>query len=209
MTQASQFGPQTKSSDFIGFTFNTRFGSGIQLGGGVDTGRTVTDRCFVVDSPQELVNCRVETPFGAQTQVKLFGSYPLPWDLSVAATFVNTSGIPVEANQRISNAVIAPSLGRNLAACGTRPVATCTATASVPLISPQTMFESRRSQIDLRLSKLVTVGPRVRVQVNFDVYNVLNADTILRVNNAYGPTWLRPNVILDSRLIEFGAQLTF
>ena len=209
VTQASQFGPQTKSSDFIGFTFNTRFGSGIQFGGGVDTGRTVTDRCFVVDSPQELVNCRVETPFGAQTQVKLFGSYPLPWDFSVAATFVNTSGIPVEANQRISNAVIAPSLGRNLAACGTRPVETCTATASVPLISPQTMFESRRSQIDLRLSKLITAGPRVRVQVNFDVYNVLNADTILRVNNAYGPTWLRPNVILDSRLIEFGAQLTF
>jgi len=64
---------------------------------GFDTGRSVNDRCFVVDSPRELLNCRVVTPFKAQTQVKVNGSYPLPAGFTVAGTYQNTSGIAVDA----------------------------------------------------------------------------------------------------------------
>ena len=109
------------TSDFFSVSVNARFGSGIRLGGGVDTGRTVTDNCFVVDSPQQLLNCHVVTPFKAQTQVKLNGSYPLPGDFVVSGTFQNLSGPPIEANYPATNAEIAPSLGRNLAACGHGP----------------------------------------------------------------------------------------
>ena len=77
---------------------STRGSAGIQLGGGVDTGRTVNDNCFVIDSPQQLLNCRVVTPFKAQTQVKVFGSYPLPADFVVSGTLQNLSGAPIEAN---------------------------------------------------------------------------------------------------------------
>ncbi|MBI3265398.1 MAG: hypothetical protein HYZ58_19890, partial [Acidobacteria bacterium] len=68
---ASYYGKQTRVNDFFGVNFNARVGSGVQLGGGVDTGRSVDDRCFVVDSPQELLYCHVATPFHANTQVKL------------------------------------------------------------------------------------------------------------------------------------------
>ena len=122
----------------------------MQFGGGVDTGRTVTDNCFVVDSPQELLNCRVVMPFKAQTQVKLYGSYPLPGDFVVGALpehvgARHTSGLCGQ------HAEIAPSLGRNLASCGTRTP--CTSTATVPLIVPGTMFEDRITRLDLRLTK--------------------------------------------------------
>ena len=143
----------------------------------------------------------------AQTQVKIFGSYALPGEFVVSGTFQNVGGIPVLANYQATNAEIMPSLGRSLAAC--RGQVNCTATATVPLIAPQTIFEDRRTQLDLRLTKLFRMGSRVRLQANLDLYNALNANTIVGVNNTYGTAWRRPTVILDARLIEFGGQLTF
>ena len=86
--------------------------------GGVDTGKIVTDQCFVVDSPQQLLNCRVRSPFSANTQIKVNGSYPLPQGFTVSGTFQDVPGPPIEANYAVPNSQIAPSLGRNLAACG-------------------------------------------------------------------------------------------
>jgi hypothetical protein len=215
VTEASNYGKQRRASDFFSVSINTRLGSGVQFGGGVDTGRTVTDTCFVIDSQQELLNCRVVTPFKAQTQVKLHGSYPLPGDFVLSAIFQNVSGPSFDANYPATTAEIAPSLGRNLAACGTRAI--CTATAIVPLIAPQTQFEARRSELDLRLTKLVRMGPKLRLQANFDVYNALNASSMIRVNSTYGPQWRWPFIttrsvgapILNPRLMQFSGRLTF
>src|SRR3989442_5136883 len=130
------------------------------------------------------------TSFSAQTQVKFFGSCPLPGGFTGSGTLQNVAGPQYLANYQATNAEIAPSLGRNLAACGTRPI--CTATALVPLIAPQTQFEARRNQLDLRLSRLFRLGPKLRVQANFDVYNVFNAASILGLNNTYGSQWRVP-----------------
>lgn len=202
-------------SDFFGISFNSRFARGIQLGGGVDTGRTVTDNCLVIDSPQQLLNCRVVAPFRAQTQIKAFGAYPLPGDFAVSATFQNLSGAPIEANYNATNAEIAPSLGRNLAACGTR--VPCTATTTVPLIAPMTQFLPRRTQLDVRLTKTLRLR-KVRVQANVDVYNALNSSAIVAINSTYGPAWQRPvsdnlvggvDPIVPGRLVQFGGQVIF
>jgi hypothetical protein len=207
------------TSDFFNVTVNARIGSGIQLGGGLDTGRTTFDSCFVVDSPQQLLNCHTEVPFKAQTQVKVFGSYPLPGDFVVSGTLQNVSGAAVDAFYSATNAEIAPSLGRNLAACGTR--VPCTATARVQLIAPQTHFLDRRTQLDVRLTKVFNLISNVRLQVNVDVYNALNSSSILGVESTYGPRWLQPvaggvsggtgegDAILPGRLIQFGGRLTF
>jgi hypothetical protein len=79
------------------------------------------------------------------------------------------------------------------------------------------MFLDRRTQLDLRLSKLLNVGPKARLRANVDVYNVLNGSAILGVNNSYGSLWLQPaaqlnlevDSILPGRLVQFGGQLTF
>ena len=215
---AGRNGAACGSSDFLGVSVNARFDSGVQFGGGVDTGRTVVDRCFVVDSPQELLHCRIVTPFKAQTQVKAFTSYPLPGDFTLSGTFQNLPGAAFQANYPARNVEIAPSLGRDLAACGARTGAACTATAVVPLIAPMTQFLGRRTQLDLRLTKRLRLGPRVRLQAVFDIYNVLNASTILAVNSTYGPAWQRPasdnaiggvDPILPGRLMQVGGQLSF
>lgn len=201
VTQASNFGKQTKVNNFFTVGFNARLAEGARVGGGLDTGRGVTDNCFVVDSPQQLLNCRVVTPWLANLQIKVNGSYPLPGDVVVSAVFQNIAGQPILADYAATTAEIRPSLGRNLAG-GTR-------TATAPLIEPNTLFEDRRNQLDLRVGKLFRVGQRMRLQANLDLYNAMNGNSIVSRNNAFGGSWGRPLSVLDGRMLQISGSMEF
>jgi hypothetical protein len=213
ITRVSHYGKQERVSDFLGVTVNGRFGSRVQIGGGLDTGRTVTDKCYVVDSPQQLLNCRVVSPLGAQTQVKLYGTYQLPADVVLSAMYQDVAGPEILANYTATNAEIAPSLGRNLGAC--RGAAVCTATATVPLVAPQTLFEDRRRSVDVRASKRIKLGGARSLQANLDIYNVFNANSVLSLNNTFGPRWQFPigtlgaESLLWGRMFQLGGNFTF
>jgi hypothetical protein len=144
--------------------------------------------------------CREVTPFKAQTQLKLNGSYPLPGDVVLAATFQNISGPSYEATYPATSEEIALSLGRPLAG-GTR-------TANVPLVAPFTLFEGRTQRLDVRVSKIFRVR-RVRLQLNLDSYNVLNSDAIRSVNSTFDARWRQPNAIIDPRHVQIGGQISF
>jgi hypothetical protein len=88
------------------------------------------------------------------------------WDLAFAATYQDLSGIPIAASYVATNAEIAPRLGRNLAA-GARGRVT------INLIEPNTMFEDRRRQLDIRLSRSFPVG-QARLLGTFELYNAFN-----------------------------------
>jgi hypothetical protein len=228
VTQSSNFGHQRFINDFFAVSFNARLGSNLQFGGGVDTGRTVNDLCYNVDSPGASAgnvpaiysafsptvqlpgaavtingeqSCRVVTPFRGQTQLKAFGTYALPKDFVVSVILQNTSGQPVVASYSAPNAIIAPSLGRSLAG-GTR-------TATVPLIVPQTVFEDRFNRLDLRVGKRIRLTQRVRLQANVNFYNLLNGAAVLALNTTYGPSWLVPSAIQDGRMTQFSGSLIF
>jgi hypothetical protein len=221
VTQASHYGNQTEVYNGVDVTINARFGRGRVLSGGLGTGQTVTDRCQIAATvPESLLTstaaisttaatataapqrfCKVTLPFGAQTGVSLSLVYPLPWGLQPSVRFQNLPGIPITTSYVATNAEIAPSLGRNLAA-GVR------GTATVQLIEPNTRFEPRRNQLDIRLARIFRVG-RTRVQGMFDVYNVLNASPVLLLNSRYGPAWLNAQQVLAARMFKFGAQVNF
>jgi Carboxypeptidase regulatory-like domain len=240
VTQSSHYGKQKQINNFFNVTISTRLRSGVQFGGGVDTGRSLTDNCFVVDSPgvstasltaptmavstngvsnafptapqaATTINgksiCRVVTPFKGQTQFKLNGAIPLPYDFVVSAIYQDISGPNIVAAYTAANSEIVPSLGRNLAACGTR--VPCTATATVPLIAPGTIYDHRIRRLDLRLTKLVRLSQRLRLQGNLDLYNAFNGSGVVQVNNAYGSQWRQPTEVQDPRIVQFSAQLSF
>ena len=213
-TRASNFGDgKTRTSDFVTFSFNSRLDMGAQFGGSLDVGRTVDDLCYVVDSPQQLLNCRIERPFVEQTQFKVHASVPLPGDFLASAVFQNTSGVGYDADFRVSNVDIAPSLGRDLAACGTKTGAACSATVDVPLIAPGTQREPRVNSLDLRFSKIFSFASGMEVKANLDLYNALNSSNILEINSNFGSAWRngsgRAGGIMVSRLVQFGGSLSF
>jgi hypothetical protein len=237
ITQSDNFGKMQRINDFFNATINARLAGGVLVGGGVDLGRSVNDACFNVDSPGAVaaslpgnlvaggagllsiptpftattINgqkiCRIVTPFSGQMQYKAYFTYPLPRDFIVSAIWQNISGPTITASYTATNAQIVQSLGRNLSAC--RGAAVCTATATIPLIAPQTMFDGRLTRLDLRLAKRFTLSDRMKLQGNINVYNIFNGSASSTLNTNYGPLWLQPSLLQDGRMLQFSANLTF
>jgi hypothetical protein len=151
--------------------------------------------------------CHVVTPFRGQTQLKLNGAVPLPYDFLVSGIYQDISGPNIVAAYAASNAEIARSLGRDLGACGGRTP--CTASATVPLVMPGTMYDHRIRRLDVRLTKQLRLTPRLRLQGNLDVYNVFNGSGAVQINNAFGGQWRQPTEVQDPRIFQFSAQVNF
>ena len=201
VTLREPFGDFQSRNDFFNVAFDARLPHGVRLGGGVDTGRSVADNCFVVDSPQDLLHCRVVTPFEAQTQFKAHGVFPLPAGFVTSFAYQNLSGPSYNATYTASAAEIIPSLGRPLSG-GAASV------QNIPLVAPQTLFEDRVVRLDMRLAKSISIQ-RFRIQVNLDAYNILNANSVRAVTTAFGANWTRPTQILDPRIFQIGGQISF
>jgi hypothetical protein len=224
VTAGKNYGKIRDIYDGVDVTANARLPRGITIQGGLSTGREHVDNCDVVGKIDNtaanlpaVINshlapnvsgmaspsarfCHVSPLF--LTQVKLLGVYPLPWwGLQTSTTVQSIPGPEITALYVAPNAVIAPSLGRNLAAGAN-------GTANVQLIEPGTQYEKRLNQVDFRVSKFVNVG-WTRVQASVDVYNLFNASPILGLNPRYGPSWLRPTAILPARFAKFSVQMEF
>jgi hypothetical protein len=205
--RSNAFGNQYEHWNGVDLGVNARLASGLLLQGGLSTGKTVADSCAVLQalpeiSPLLVPYCHQETPF--LTQVKFLGSYRLPWALQVAGTFQSLPGEAISAAYVATNAEVAPSLGRNLAAGPT-------ATTTVQIVPPGTVFNERINQVDLRFSREFR-GGAIRIKPMVDVYNVGNISTPLVWINTYGrngATWLRPTAVVSGRLLKVGAQLDF
>jgi hypothetical protein len=200
VTAREPFGDFESRNDFFNVAIDARVAHGIRLGGGVDTGRSVAGNCFVVDSPQDLLNCRVVTPFAAQTQYKAHGVFPLPAGFVTSFAFQNLAGPSYNATYTATAAEII-GLGRPLSGGATT-------VQNIPLVAPQTLFEDRITRLDLRLSHSFTIQ-RFRLQLNLDAYNALNANSVRAVNSTYGSAWSRPQQILDPRLLQVGGTISF
>src|SRR5262249_253788 len=153
---AKRYGRQQETWNGIDLTALARL-ERLMLQGGISTGKTMTDNCDVVvrlDNPSNRF-CHVETPF--LLQAKFAATYRLPWEMQVSAALQSIPGNALSANYVATNAVISPSLGRNLSS-GT------SGTVTINLVEPGTLYGPRLNQLDLRAIKAIRVGPRMRVQ---------------------------------------------
>jgi hypothetical protein len=214
-TFSGKYGNQKEHWNGVDVSANVRLPNGAFIQGGASAGRQMMDNCDVVtkiDNPSTH-NCHRESAL--LPQVKLLGTYPLPWwGLTVSGTFQSSVPDPVgganfdynyfglPANYVAGNAQVQPSLGRTLASA---------ANVTVNVVEPGTLYPERTHQLDLRAAKTFVIGPS-RLQVMLDLYNVLNANSVLRQNGAYGTdgaAWGRPQAIIPGRLVKFGGQFSF
>jgi hypothetical protein len=223
---SEQFGNMFQRWNGADVAINARLQNGILLQGGISIGKAVTDNCDVVskignsinvalasllipigNAPPQVGNpstrfCQLETPF--LSNVKLLGSYALPWAIQLSGTFQSIPGPQITATYTATSAQIKPSLGRDLSSGST-------GTAQIELVQPGTMYGDRMYQIDFRLAKNLKYKSS-RWQAQFDLYNALNGNSVLAPNNNYGTngvSWQVPLTILPARLVKFGVQLSF
>src|SRR5580765_2419507 len=224
VTLGSNFGAPSEYYNGADANLVARLPHGITVTGGWNIGNSISllstwpgvttsksNQCLLVNSQQDLhyqvlsgvaTGCESGNPY--QNLVKVNGSVPLPWGLQAAAVYQSIPGPNYGAIYTATNALIAPSLGRNLSG-SVQP-------AQVDLVQPLSQyFDYRINQLDVRMSKIFRTGGR-KLQLNFDVYNALNGSYALWTNNNYGTngaTWQRPTSTFDARLVKFGAQFDF
>ncbi|PYR81838.1 MAG: hypothetical protein DMF87_03790 [Acidobacteria bacterium] len=136
------------------------------------------------------------------TQFKGYGVYTVPRiELQLAGTFRSTPGNDINAAFAASNQYLTANstLGRALSGGA--------ANLTVGLLSPNGTFVDRRNELDLRFGKILH-GGKSRSIVSLDIYNALNTDALVNVNQNFA-AWMRPTEILNARLAKFSVQFDF
>ena len=202
---ASNFGDHSETYNGFDVSTQARFDNGALLQGGFVLGENVNDSCFAVDSPQELYQCRNVSPWwNGGGQIKLNGSYPLPYGIALSAVYQNLQPPEIRAQVRFFNDQVAPSLGRNLSS----------PQGFVDLdVFPErnSEFEGRIQMMDFRLMKDFE-GDFGRIRGTFDLYNAFNASPVTSRNQTYigdGGQWGNVNSYLRGRLVKLGVQYSW
>jgi hypothetical protein len=199
------------------FEFKARLGRGAQAFGGFTFERQLDVTCTAPDNPNSLRFCddRLNgVPF--RRQFKLAGSYPLPAGVTFSASFQNVQG------QGISQAMtITRGTSRYPATCP----APCPAgavilpttfigtvlspgTFTLQLVDQDTVYADRVNQLDIKLSRTFRFG-RISVLPAFEAFNLFNSDSVVSYvsENVLAASYLRPNSIVQGRILGVGAQV--
>ena len=198
-TGADQFGGQSQSWNGLDLTLNARL-QDLTLQGGVSTGKTSSDECDLARAVPETVSgafCKNSTKY--LTNFKMIGSYVLPYDIQVAASFQTIPGPPRQALWVYTGANT--DLGR--------PLSTGVVSGRFNILEPGTEYGSRINLFDLRLTKILSLGGRGRLRAMFDIYNLFNENAPTDENIGIGPNYLTPVAITPARLVKFGFLVDF
>lgn len=212
VTLSNRYGKMIEHFDGVNISVNARLRNGLLVQGGLGTGRRLLDDCEIVDDVPEMLHTFLGNPnrffafaarpleqckqnFGWRTQIQGLAVYTIPRiDVQVSGTFQNLPGASVSANANILTS--STTLGRGFALAPFR---------AFNIVNPNDLFIERLNQIDLRVAKIFRVGG-TRTSLNFDFYNVLNANSVLTENFTYGAAWRTPQSILLPRLFKISAQ---
>ena len=213
-------------------TMNARLPRGGTVFGGLVTERNMRNICDEPDNPNMLLYCddaQNDIPF--LPTLKMAGTYPLVWGLTISATFQSLAGRPIGLSTTAGNKISGPGYGDTGSPVGTNWMITRTtrypagcpapcpagqlvaptltsASLTVPLVAPGTEFLPRLNQLDLSLAKTFRVGG-TRFTGQADLFNVMNKNTDLsyRSTNFATAAYLQPSSILQGRMARLGVQL--
>ena len=211
---------------------NARLPCGGTLFGGFVTERNLRNICDEPDDPTMLLYCDDEQndiPF--RPTLKLAGTYPLVWGISVSAAFQSMAGRPLGLTTTTGNKISGPGYGDTGSPVGTNFLITRTtrypancpapcpagalvaptltsASVTVPLVAPGIEFLPRVNQLDISFAKWFQVSG-YRLQGQADIFNLFNSNyaTAYRSTNFATTAYRQPSSVLQGRMIRFGVQL--
>jgi hypothetical protein len=94
-----------------------------------------------------------------------------------------------------------------------RPLSSGIPIQFLQIVEPGKLYGDRLSSVDLRFGKILRYG-NSRTAINFDVYNLFNANTTEVFQRSYTPpsatsTYLNPLQIMSARFFKISAQFDF
>ena len=225
---SDEYGNQFENWNGVDITVNSRLKNGVTLQAGISTGKTMEDNCEIVAKLPEMNNFaaavgtlpalvargrvvppRVAVPDAVQGLRRLHraedrgaggGVVPQPARADRAAG--------AAAEQRRARWRSPPPTrswpptprwdGRWRAA---RRASTCSCS------SRTRTYLDRRNELDLRFGKILRFSGQ-RAVVSVDVYNALNSNARITVNQSYA-AYPRPTEILNARLVKFSINYDF
>jgi len=222
---SEDFGGETNMYQGFDLNIDARFRNGAFLKAGMAATARTFDNCNLLKAgldavvtatsqgteiyPDGSTSCHRE--YGYRPDLKASGSYTLPWDVQLAGTYQFTRGI--------QNGGAGPSLNASwaipsatAATIGARTWTSVTSRTINILREGSDYGKHNLSQLDLKLAKRFTID-RVRLRVDFDLYNVFNSSWPYTVTTAYStaPTaqWQRPTNVLQHRFFKLGGHISF
>ena len=121
---------------------------------------------------------------------KFSGVYILPAQISLSAQLAHESGVVFARQVLFRGGRTIPSITLNVEPYGARRL-------------PST------NQLDVRAEKAFNLPKGQKVAVRVNIFNALNANTVLSSSRLSGPTFLRPSAILPPRIAEFSMSYSF
>jgi hypothetical protein len=210
-TYAPNYGNQYSIYNGVDININARMRNGLTFQAGSSTGSQVTDNCEVRAKLPETgaLNPYCHNAPGVTTRATAAGSYTIPKvDVLLAGTFQSTPGVALSANWQITSANGAQwaSIQQQLG----RPLSNAATSITVDLLKPGDTWGERVNQIDFRVGKVLRFGAR-RATISLDLYNLMNADSILTYNQGFIPNgnWLVPTSVLIGRTTKLTFQWDF
>jgi Carboxypeptidase regulatory-like domain len=198
-------------------SFMARLNGGVQVFGGFLTARQISSLCDSADGtgtisfaqtsdPNYTLYCdqtQFDIPF--RTQIKLGGTYPLPYGLNISGTFQSYPGTRnygsgatnfdyLQQTYLVPTALLTPGQAQE----------------TVNLNTPGSLYLPRWNQLDLRFArKFKLPGGNGYWQIQGDLFNALNAHPLLAVTTNYGSALGSATQALQPRILTIGAQLHF
>jgi hypothetical protein len=212
----------------VDLNINARLRNGLTIQGGTSSGKGRQEFCGVWDAYPNLrvtagTNSRVDAcdiNESWATNFRGLASYTIPRvDVLVSTIMRSTlgadagggftgfasNGFSQNANYIVPASVITPILGR--------PLANNAPNVTLNLVKQDDVYRPRINAVDFRFAKVLRFG-RTRATVGVDLFNALNADTPITVNQNFNPaatpnTWLAPTAVLSPRFTRLQFTVDF
>ena len=229
------YGDDGYSDTYNGFetSFNARLPNGTNIFGGWTMERNLLTRCDTRDDPNELMFCDPTGAWGPDS----YGGYGVPWlnEFKVSGTLPLPGGFTFSGSLQSYNPrelVVGGGGGQSAGGLNgggelegslTRtgnvrwnvpkndtyyPAGVPrTQTITIPLMAPGSAFLDRLNQIDVSVRKVFEMGNGMRVDVQADIYNIINGDPIIEGTNFFGSNLGNVTRTVQGRFLQLATNI--
>ena len=216
--------------------FNARLPNGTTVFGAWTLERNVITRCDSQDDPNKLLFCDRSgvSPLTGQdvgaaynvpwlNEFKLSGTVPLPGDFQFSATFqsynprellattsfAGDSASGLNGGGNLWGSLLAlGNVGYSVPSAAIQESGVAfTQSPFIPLMPPGSTYLDRLQQFDISIRKVFEMGSGRRLNVQADIYNILNSGPVLEATNRYGGGLGRPLRTIQGRFLQFATHL--